>query len=156
MMAYSIVFLFVYPIGCPLYFFVTLYYKRDAIKALDRTKAIPTKLRKYEFLFADYDSDYWHGETYRSIMRVVLSGLVVTFHRSPVVCIREALRLTCRLTGSFNNHLRSNWLIPAIGCTDGCFPPSLNLPGALLLGIITGVRVRGDHAGVPALPSCHQ
>ena len=88
MMAYSIVFLFVYPIGCPLYFFLTLYHKRESIKALDRTKPVPAKLRKYEFLFADYDSNYWHGETYRAIMRVVLSGLVVTFHRSPVVCIR--------------------------------------------------------------------
>ena len=85
MMAYSIVFLFVYPIGCPLYFFLTLYHKRESIKALDRTKPVPAKLRKYEFLFADYDSNYWHGETYRAIMRVVLSGLVVTFHRSPVV-----------------------------------------------------------------------
>lgn len=40
-------------IGVPTYFFVTLYYKRDVIKALDRTKAVPAKLRKYEFLFAD-------------------------------------------------------------------------------------------------------
>ena len=32
-----------------------------------------------------YDSDYWHGETYRCIMRVFLSGLIVSFHRSTVV-----------------------------------------------------------------------
>ena len=64
MMAYTIIFLFVYPIGCPVYFFVTLYRKRDAIMALDRTKAVPAKLRKYEFLFADYSSNYCEAMLY--------------------------------------------------------------------------------------------
>ena len=75
----------IYPLGIPAWFYVTLYHKKDAIKALDRTKRVPPKLQKYEFLFVDYRSDYWHGETARSIMRVILSGFVVTFNRSPVV-----------------------------------------------------------------------
>ncbi len=58
MLAYTIVFLFVYPVGVPLYFFVILYPKREAIRALDRTKPVPAKLRKYQFLFDDYASNY--------------------------------------------------------------------------------------------------
>ena len=34
-------------------FFVVLYRKRHDIQALDRSKSVPRKLRKYEFLFVD-------------------------------------------------------------------------------------------------------
>ena len=46
MLAYTIIMLFVYPIGIPCYFCATLYPKRDKIKALDRSKPVPAKLRK--------------------------------------------------------------------------------------------------------------
>ena len=52
-LVYTIVMLLVYPIGVPIYFFATLYPKRDKIRALDRNKRVPRKLRKYEFLFSD-------------------------------------------------------------------------------------------------------
>jgi hypothetical protein len=57
-LAYTVIFLFVYPCGIPLAFYLSLRRKRAEILELDRTKTCPRNLKKYEFLYIDYKNEY--------------------------------------------------------------------------------------------------
>jgi len=82
--AYAVFCIIVYPVGIPLSFFVVLYLHKEGIMARDPLAPVPKKLEKYAFLFVDYATDMWHGEVFRSVMRVMLSAMVVTISSSSV------------------------------------------------------------------------
>ena len=94
---HGFIFILVYPCGIPLVFFLVLRRKKNVIAELDRTKSCPAKLLKYEFLYSDYKSDCWHGEVYRSVMRVMFSALVIVPRAAIVRAFWSVLLSLCWL-----------------------------------------------------------
>jgi len=84
-MVYSSFMLLVFPIGIPMGFFALLYPKREAIASRNFKEPLSEKLQKYRFLLEDYKPSHWHGEVFRSWMRVILSGGVVVLSGSTAV-----------------------------------------------------------------------
>jgi hypothetical protein len=99
---YASFMLLIFPFGIPIVFFALLYPRRELISSRDPDAPLIGRLQKFRFLVEDYKPSHWHGEIFRSYMRVSLAGGVIVMSTS------TAMRATygCLLSFAFVVFLR--------------------------------------------------
>jgi hypothetical protein len=106
---WAIVMVFVYPIGCPLYYFCLLYDVRHEIRtrfdnppasesiggtedstageAIDQWRMKQQKLLSLRFLYESYSPNYWWWELVETSQRLLLTGILVIIGQGSAVQI---------------------------------------------------------------------
>ena len=94
---WAVVFIFVYPIGIPLFYYYSLYRKRDEIMRREdnQGKVIPVSVSMLQFLYSSYKPKFWYFELVETGRRLTLTAII------SVIAAGSSSQIVCAMMLSF-------------------------------------------------------